>query len=64
MYKNTRIVVFAASLDDIIVLHVDDDTNQLGFTKLFITKNDPKISVDTVSSNLELLQRDLKNMIA
>ena len=48
-----------ASPEDIIVLHIDDDTSQLDFTKLFITKNDPKISVDTVSSQNEVLDRDL-----
>jgi len=51
--------VSTASTDDIIVLHIDDDTSQLDFTKIFISKSDPKISVDTVSSHNELLARDL-----
>ena len=32
------------------VLHVDDDQNQLMFTKLFLEEYDPELSVESVSS--------------
>jgi CheY-like chemotaxis protein len=38
------------------VLHVDDDLNQLLFTKIFLEECDPEISVESVSLPSEVVQ--------
>lgn len=38
------------------ILHVDDDLNQLMFTKLFLEEYDPKISVQSISDPLEVIK--------